>query len=386
MRRPDRPTDRAGAPRGPIIEDNVAPRRVARRRGPLRIDEGDPAFPGGAGGATTSKPAPTPAEAPAPPPMTETYGATHEGDAEASAAAVRAVKAAAASGGSRIGALFWGSVAALVGLGISVAAYDFVAGLIMRNPMLGAIAGALTAIIVGALAIFVLREVAATARLGRVDTVRERATKGLGERDRAVALTAVRDLRKLYAKRRDMEWGLDRLRGREGDLLDADTLLSETERLTMEPLDRRAEEAVGKAARSVAMLTAMVPMALVDVLAALLINLRMIRSVAEVYGGRAGWLGSWRLLRAVAGHLIATGAVAIGDDMLGSVVGGGVVARLSRRLGEGLINGALTARVGAAAIEVCRPLPFHALPRPSGRALAAKALKGIVGGGGKEKG
>jgi putative membrane protein len=31
---------------------------------------------------------------------------------------------------------------------------------------------------------------------------------------------------------------------------------------------------------------------------------------------------------------------------------------LSRRLGEGIFNGALTARIGTAAIEVTRPLPF----------------------------
>jgi putative membrane protein len=112
----------------------------------------------------------------------------------------------------------------------------------------------------------------------------------------------------------------------------------------------------------------------------------MIRAVAEIYGGRAGWLGSWRLLKAVAGHLVATGAVAMGDDLLGPLVGGGVLAKLSRRFGEGLVNGALTARVGAAAIEVCRPLPFIARPRPSGRALAAQALRGIVGGRGSGDG
>jgi putative membrane protein len=359
--RTEPPTRRSFAEPAPKATTN------GKRRGPLRIDEGDPLFP------RTGEAAPkTPAEAP-PPPETAL-----EGDAYESAATARAVKAAAKDG-SALGQLFWGSVAALVGLGLTVAMYDFVAGMISRNPVLGAVAGTLTGLVVAALAIFTLRELAATARLGRVDSVREGATKALADNDRALALQAVRKLRRLYAKRRDLEWGLDRLRGREDDLLDASVLLAETERLTMEPLDRRAEEAVGKAARSVAMLTAMVPVALVDVLSALLINLRMIRAVAEVYGGRAGWLGSWRLLRAVAGHLVATGAVALGDDMLGSVVGGGVLARVSRRLGEGLINGALTARVGAAAIEVCRPMPFHALPRPSGRALAARALKGIVG-------
>ena len=101
-------------------------------------------------------------------------------------------------------------------------------------------------------------------------------------------------------------------------------------------------------------------------MAALSQNVRMVRRIAEAYGAHAGFFGSWRLLRSVAAHLLATGAVAVGDDMIGSVAGGHVLARLSRRFGEGMINGALTARVGIAAMDVCRPLPFAALPRPRG--------------------
>jgi len=125
------------------------------------------------------------------------------------------------------------------------------------------------------------------------------------------------------------------------------------------------------------MVTALVPLALADVVAALTANLRMIRRIAVVYGGRGGTIGSWRLTRAVFSHLVATGAVAVGDDMLGSVAGGGLLSKLSRRFGEGLINGALTARVGLAAIEVCRPLPFRARRRPSVSALVSRAVSGL---------
>ena len=71
-----------------------------------------------------------------------------------------------------------------------------------------------------------------------------------------------------------------------------------------------------------------------------------IRRIAEIYGGRSGTLGSWRLVRAVMTHLVATGAVAVGDDLIGSIGGGHLLSKLSRRFGEGLVNGALTARVG----------------------------------------
>jgi putative membrane protein len=125
--------------------------------------------------------------------------------------------------------------------------------------------------------------------------------------------------------------------------------------------------------------TALVPSALADVVAALTANLRMIRRIAEVYGGRSGTLGSWRLTRAVLSHLVATGAVAVGDDMLEPFLGGSILGKLSRRFGEGLVNGALTARVGVAAIEVCRPLPFTRAKRPSVRGIVKRSLTGLFG-------
>jgi len=87
-------------------------------------------------------------------------------------------------------------------------------------------------------------------------------------------------------------------------------------------------------------------------------NVRMFRSLAGLYGGRPGTLGALRLARLVVGHIIATGGIALTDDLLGQFLGQDVLRRLSARLGEGAFNGALTARLGVAAVEVTRPLPF----------------------------
>ncbi len=51
-------------------------------------------------------------------------------------------------------------------------------------------------------------------------------------------------------------------------------------------------------------------------------------------------------------------------------MGQGLAAKLSARLGEGVINGILTARIGLAAIAVCRPLPFAARKAPTLREVA----------------
>jgi putative membrane protein len=154
----------------------------------------------------------------------------------------------------------------------------------------------------------------------------------------------------------------------------------------MAPLDAEATREVEAAARQVATVTALVPLAFADVIAALTSNLRMIRRIAEIYGGRAGTLGAWRLTRAVLTHLVATGAVAVGDDLIGSVAGGSVLSRVSRRFGEGVVNGALTARVGVAAMEVCRPLPFGAGRRPSVTGIVRRALTGLFATGSRKEG
>ena len=72
----------------------------------------------------------------------------------------------------------------------------------------------------------------------------------------------------------------------------------------------------------------------------LLINaLRMVRQLAVLYGGRPGALGMLRLFRQVVSHLAVTGGVGVADGVVQQVVGHGLAARLSARLGEGMING-----------------------------------------------
>jgi putative membrane protein len=282
---------------------------------------------------------------------------------------------------SRLGRFFWGSAAALVGFMASIATWRFVEGLLATHPLLGWMAAGLTALFVLAAFLVALREAAAWARLGRLDRLHRAALAAAGSGDLAAAGRVVDALLALYGSREDTAWGRARLSERRGDVFDADALLSLAEAELMAPLDRAARAEIEAAARQVATVTAFVPLALADVAAALTMNLRMIRRVAEIYGGRAGAIGGWRLLRTVLTHLVATGAVAVGDDLIQSVAGGGLLSKLSRRFGEGVVNGALTARVGVAAIEVCRPLPFAALPKPRVTSLVSRALAGLFGSG-----
>lgn len=288
----------------------------------------------------------------------------------------------ASRGASRLARWAWGLALAVLGAVISIAAWDFVMGLLDRAPILGWAVTVLFAAFLFVLALLALRELAAIGRLKRIDGLRQGAEAALADEDLKAARAAAGRLIGFYAGREETSWGRARLEGRVEEQFDAEAVLALVEDELLAPLDQAASREVEAAARQVAAVTALVPLALADVFAALTANLRMIRRVAEIYGGRSGLLGSWRLTRAVFAHLVATGAVAVGDDLLEPVLGGSLLTKLSRRFGEGLVNGALSARVGVAAMEVCRPLPFSRRHRPSVRGMIRRALTGLLPRGG----
>ena len=337
-------------------------------KGPVYFDLEDDPQPVGTPSAPDVADAP-----PVPDLMPATPGA--EGSAMETAARL------AARPPSRLARWFWGLAASLLSLMVGVAAWQFAASLVDRVPILGGIVTVLLVAFVGVSLLIAFRELAAFGRLSRIDSLKRGADDALAARDLAAAREVISRLDTLYAGREDARWGRERLAERARDQFDAAALFDLAEQTLLAPLDAAAVREEEAAARQVATVTALVPLALADVVAAFTSSVRMIRRVAEIYGGRSGFLGGWRLTRAVFAHLVATGAVAVGDDLLEPVLGGSVLSKVSRRFGEGLVNGALSARVGVAAMEVCRPLPFSKSRRPSVRSIVKNALTGLVGRG-----
>ena len=284
----------------------------------------------------------------------------------------------AKSGGrmSRLGRWFFASLAALVSGLVGIAMWDFVTGLLATRPTIGLVITALTALVLALLLLVALREALAYHRLGVLENLQSSISDArLGGRDDGTK--AAQNVMALYRGREELTWKINRVNERMPDQLDAESVLVLVETEVMDPLDKAALAEVESASRRVAMTTALVPIALADIGIALATNMRMVRAVAQIYGGRSGTVGSWRLVRAVLTHLVATGAVAIGDDLIGSVAGGAIAGKISRRFGEGIINGALTARVGITAITLCRPMPFVVREKPKTRNVVKRALTGV---------
>jgi putative membrane protein len=161
-----------------------------------------------------------------------------------------------------------------------------------------------------------------------------------------------------------------------GDIIDGADLVRLSERELMTPLDEEARRLIAAAARRVSVVTAISPRAAVDMFFVLVTALGLMRRLALLYGARPGTLGLMKLMRYAITHIALTGGMAASDSLIQQMVGHGLAAKLSAKLGEGVLNGLLTARLGLAAMDATRPLPFTALRRPALNDLAVTLLKG----------
>jgi putative membrane protein len=262
------------------------------------------------------------------------------------------------------GGLFWGSLGALASLTIGLWVESLIRDLIVRESWLGWLAIGLTGLIVVSALAIAIREILALRRLAVLDTLRERGLRARVSKDQGEARAIAGEIQTLYKDRPDLTAGQKELSSHHGEIIDPTDLLDLTERNLLTPLDAKARALTMASAKRVSLVTAVSPRALVDVAYVLLENTRLIRRIGELYGARPGTIGFWRLARKVVAHLAVTGTLAVGDGLVQGLVGHGIAAKVSARLGEGVVNGVLTARIGIATMEVCRPLAFSASHRP----------------------
>lgn len=252
----------------------------------------------------------------------------------------------------------------LVSLGIGLAAEQLIRNLFARYEWLGWLGIGTLVVFVFFMLLLAIREALAIRSLRKLDRVRALAAETLVSDDAKSAQKILNALRDLYARRADMARPRKNLDETAHDLFDGSAMLVAAEAALMKPLDDRAKALTAAASRRVAVVTAISPRALVDIAFVAYESMKLARAIAQLYGARPGLFGTWRLLGAILGHLAVTGGIALGDSVVQQLVGHGLAAKVSARLGEGLVNGLMTVRVGIAAMRVTRPLPFNKLKQP----------------------
>jgi putative membrane protein len=262
------------------------------------------------------------------------------------------------------GGVFWSALTGLISLAVTMWMTKLVEDLFVHSALLGTLGFALAAALAVAALILFAREIRTMMRQNKIAKLHIALAKaradddGKGARARLVELCRVYETRPETARARARVLELSR------EIIDGRDLIDLAERTLVLPLDELARREIASASKRVSVVTTISPRALIDVIFVAAQAIALMRRIAEIYGGRPGLLGFFKLARSVGSHLAITGGLAIGDSLLQQLVGHGLAAKVSARLGEGVLNGLLTARVGLSAMAVCRPMPFCAEKQP----------------------
>jgi putative membrane protein len=275
--------------------------------------------------------------------------------------------------------LFWSAFTGLLSLAVGLWFWRLIDELFRTNAVAGWIGAVFLALATLALIILLAREIRGLMRLSNVTAIRRDAEMAVLNDNGDQAKVIIHRLMQFQAN--DARTASQRIamQGYMNEIIDGRGLLTLADRTMMQSCDERAKEAIAAAAKRVSIVTAISPRAIVDILFVAAQSVMLTRNIAEIYGTRPGSLGFMRLARNILGHLAITGGVAITDSVLSQLVGHGMAAKLSAKLGEGVLNGLLTARIGLACIAVCRPLPFLASDEPKLQDVAGEILSNPFG-------
>jgi len=277
--------------------------------------------------------------------------------------------------GLRWGRIFWCALSGLILLALCLAVTDLVESLFARSLALGWFGLALAVLASVSLVVVAVREAISLFRLATAENLHRRAAHTILSDNRTEGRALARDLIAHTRSMPRLARARATLNSHLGDLIDGADMVRLTERELMAPLDQEARRLVGAAAKRVSVVTTVSSRAAADVFFVLASTLVLVRRLSFLYGVRPGTLGLVRLMRLVVSHLAMTGGLAATDGLIQQLLGQGIAARLSARLGEGMLNGLLTARLGLAAIEVIRPMPFAGASPPTLRDLMSDALR-----------
>ena len=155
------------------------------------------------------------------------------------------------------------------------------------------------------------------------------------------------------------------------------TLFSET---VLSPLDKQAQKLIAKHARDNAVIVALSPVAIADVLMVAWRNFALINKITRIYGMELGYFSRLHLFKMVIKNMVFTGTT----ELVAGMLSHNVLRRLFGQAIQGLGVGILTARLGIKAMEFCRPITFKNEEKPNLKVVSKEIYLSLVNSEQKE--
>ncbi|BDR34018.1 UPF0283 membrane protein [Photobacterium damselae subsp. damselae] len=136
------------------------------------------------------------------------------------------------------------------------------------------------------------------------------------------------------------------------------------DKMVVSQQDKMARQLVARYSSEAAVMVALSPLAIADMLLVAWRNFRLIEQVSNVYGVELGYWSRIRLVKLVLANMAFAGASEIATDIGTEVLSMDLAGRMSTRVAQGVGIGLLTGRLGLKAITLMRPLPWQPGEQP----------------------
>lgn len=130
------------------------------------------------------------------------------------------------------------------------------------------------------------------------------------------------------------------------------------------PIDKQVKQLISKHAAENAVIVAISPLAIADVLMVAWRNIALVNKITRAYGMELGYFSRLKLFKLVLTNMVFAGTTEIATELGSEFFAQNLTAKLSMRAAQGIGVGLLTARLGIKTMEFCRPIVFKNGERP----------------------
>jgi putative membrane protein len=268
---------------------------------------------------------------------------------------------------------------AILGFGwMFVRSVDWIADAYGRSPTLGVIAAVSVMAGVSGILAIVMHELRSLFAIKNVEAVQARLA-GMADRlEAADARRAIHEVLAIVPKDAETNVAIAKYHRQISTRHTPAQQIEILSQTVLEPLDRRAEAAVRRAAGRAFGITAISPAALTDALFFLAASFRMMRAIASAYGHRPTAAIIAHLLKRLVLEAGRIGSVDMAATSLTYHLGGAFAERLASKTAESLYAAQRMARLGIIITGMCRPIPFRPDQVPTLSSLVGNLFRRVT--------